>query len=1095
MASQATIRSGTAYCRKRKYIDWLVCILVFSLSYSISEVQASLPCKTDRDCQDAYQRPETICLPDANVCSNPFQQGCLKTMLPSQYPNGRICNSDDPDTAFCRMPLLHYPEIRVHNGNWESSIFLSWIIQILLMEILEVPVTIGLTPNVTLASGFYDPQNRLTYSSQAYPFGALQTANEVGSCLNTDEPCSEIMPEVWDGQQHEWTAALKAGYIDQLEGDGQVGKGSWFVPVFTAERDNSLVSVYGLSGESNRRKLADAFLRPTTWQDYCEQVSTVNCTEADSTAARYPESTTEQASYFVKGLYTGHFRATDANNCTLHPTNCSGTIIGPGCTWSTNIDSQLYWNNITLVPDGPVEPNGGYEYGSMLEIWRAAVETESNVIMWWWAPDALVNEFQGTKGEFQQVLLPRATEQCVQARVDTAERCSPDITVRRGRKAGACDQEAHDLQKIYSRSLRVLTEKVDIASRSPGYSLIRNFKVTDLQVSSMLQSWIAPNVDQYGNGARETVCSWVVENLDSLLEFIPQGYPREVSDKSSYQVWYLQLALAVACATGVAVLLAIAISYHYRHTKVFVFAQFYFVLLVLLGFFLISMGSVMNTLEPSWGTCTASVWLIVLGYTVELVPVLVKTAAINKILQSAKKMKRVQISRQNMLMRVLVVVTFVTVYLLVWTTIDPPKEIEIRVLAGRNPQDSTSNIVESSVRCSSQLKFWYYVALGWQCFLLLIATVLAVQSRNVMQEFNESQTLGAMIYSNFLFVVIRVILTIFGQTNILPSNIVAALISYNYSFDALFAMMIYLVPKFVSARQSPAAYTRTATVNQSNILSDIETKAALARASYLQSTSYRPSTSAFSNPFPMRVSEVGEEPAALSCRSTVSISSRQDSTMKRGSKRVSMVPEGSQETNSEVEMTSSELRVGKGSSPCRTTSEPGSVELSLHLSMDEIDAGHRSGVQNSLTSGEILFQQREIDLDSDSKSDDSLYDSGGPRWSKPEYNDALEQSIRMMSSPDLNVKFFKPATLGGSLPAIPFDYNEANDCNEDEQSNSGKFVEWPVAFRDSLKEAGARSKKRAIEERLRQLGHASQVLPSFIEESDLSKSSQDDSVV
>ena len=297
--------------------------------------------------------------------------------------------------------------------------------QILLMEVVQVPVTVGLTLDSTKGSSFYNEESTLPYSAAGYPWDALEEANRIGDCrnaFNETRQCIHVMPEVWNGQKHEWTAALQGsidgdeaeasdavevdeeaneaesgaddetdaaftgssggGYIDPIEGNGQVGKGSWYVPSFTADRDDTLVSFYGLSGEENRHKLADAFRRPTSWLEYCEDVSDSNCTEPDGIASRYPSDESEQSSYFAgPDSYIGYFRLTESNNCTLNPTTCVGHIIGPPCTWSTNVDGQLYWNNIVgMAPDGPVLPNGGYNYGPMIQIWRAANWTKSNVV-------------------------------------------------------------------------------------------------------------------------------------------------------------------------------------------------------------------------------------------------------------------------------------------------------------------------------------------------------------------------------------------------------------------------------------------------------------------------------------------------------------------------------------------------------------------------------------------------------------------------------------------------------------------------------------------------------------------------------------------
>jgi hypothetical protein len=86
-------------------------------------------------------------------------------MKPS-WTRVRVCNSEDgPDAAdlgHCRVPYegLDYMEIRIHNQNWESVFFESWVLQILLSEMLDVPVTIE-TGSPGVNNNFYQPQNSL----------------------------------------------------------------------------------------------------------------------------------------------------------------------------------------------------------------------------------------------------------------------------------------------------------------------------------------------------------------------------------------------------------------------------------------------------------------------------------------------------------------------------------------------------------------------------------------------------------------------------------------------------------------------------------------------------------------------------------------------------------------------------------------------------------------------------------------------------------------------------------------------------------------------------------------------------------------------
>ena len=183
---------------------------------------------------------------------------------------------------------------------------------------------------------------------------------------------------------------------------------------------------------------------------------------------------------------------------------------------------------------------------------------------------------------------------------------------------GACDQEAHALQKVFARSLQERTYSVPPASRSPGYDLLQNLKINDLEINNMIRRWQAIGIDQYGNDAREAVCGWVVENLDALLDSVPEGYPRILSNQSSYDVGYLRFAQVVATCTALLVPLVACATFKYRKTKVFVFAQVYLCWLIFIGYFLVSLGSIVTTLEPEKVPCTMRVWLLTLGYTVAL---------------------------------------------------------------------------------------------------------------------------------------------------------------------------------------------------------------------------------------------------------------------------------------------------------------------------------------------------------------------------------------------------------------------------------------------------------------------------------------------
>lgn len=671
-----------------------------------------------------------------------------------------------------------------------------------------MPTTVGLTTGeVTSRSSFYSLENTFEYSRTAYPYWALGKANDVldSNCSKTNEDCCNVLPEIWATDFQE---VIQNSTADPPIANGQIAKMSFYIPKFTAEEYPSLAIYYGYQGEANRKFLADTFKRPTTWQQYCDEVSNSRCAAADETAQRPPDFNStddERSMYFKEGLFNGYFRATEKNDCAGEKsTTCTGHYVPPNCEWNIYPDSQLYWNDILGLDssDGPMQPTGGYDYGQIYQVWRAAHATKSHVLVGWYQPELLLEEFFLTDTAFQEVLFPVPTDVCLVHRPKKDARCSEDIKTRRGDERGACDNPVQTLVQLIASSVGQNNDLLPEAEKSPAYDFIKSIRISDLDINRMFQKWLSyGNVDRYGNDARMAVCSWVVDNYDELQWFIPAGYPRELSRQSQYEAWYVTLAQIFGILTGFVAILGMALVFRYRETKVMVFAQPLFLFLILSGFLAVASGASLMAFEPTEKTCIAVTWLINLGYSVELIPVLVKTAAINSLIQSSKKAKRVNISRYLMLVKVFAVTGVVAAYLTVWTVLDPSEPQERRTL---HRLDAT--IVEADLSCASDEPFWRLIAFVWEVLLLVMAAVLAVQSKNILKEFNESNALGIMVYNHFLFMMIRGIFQVMRYGGTFPDAMLAAMMSFNYSGDALVSMLIYVFPKFAEARKNPTSY-------------------------------------------------------------------------------------------------------------------------------------------------------------------------------------------------------------------------------------------------------------------------------------------------
>ena len=183
------------------------------ISLTVAAGSHDVSCETNSDCAEKLHFGTSLCV--KGTCTNPFHSGCLRA-ISNKYSNNeyqdekyvRECNSDDEGSEtsnnghFCKRVAFNYNEVRIAPGNWESAILLSWIFQIVLSEILDVPVTID--NNGKGSSSFYDINSGFAFTDIAYNFDALQEAHRYGGdCVaaiaDGSTSCAHVLPEVWVG--------------------------------------------------------------------------------------------------------------------------------------------------------------------------------------------------------------------------------------------------------------------------------------------------------------------------------------------------------------------------------------------------------------------------------------------------------------------------------------------------------------------------------------------------------------------------------------------------------------------------------------------------------------------------------------------------------------------------------------------------------------------------------------------------------------------------------------------------------------------------------------------------------------------------------
>lgn len=572
----------------------------------------------------------------------------------------------------------------------------------------------------------------------------------------------------------------------------------YYIPAYTADMHPSFSSFYGLRGDDNRAKLAREFKIPTTWKMYCE-LFPLDCAAGESVAKRYPNGIDEENSYFVRGLYDGHFRLPDNIETCEQDGDCIGHIVGPHCSWTTYIENQMFHNDIHLSSQGPVEPNDGYSYSSMIEIWKAANATKSHVFLWWWTPDLLLEEFaESQEFSFHRVTLPYPTEECLNYRSGVLNeiKCSADVNDRKGEATGACDYAVIPLRKLISAGLRTSSlAGGEVALESPAYTFLKQIYLTEYSLSHIFRKITKfDGGDRTDLAFRESLCEWVYENVDELTSYAPKGFPREKKFMSYAPIEYTGYTLGTI-ALFLSVITAMC-TFIWRDNPALKSAQLNVLSSMVVGYVIASISSLLHALvSTSDALCILQEWTLHLAYSLELVPILIKVSAINRLGREARLFRRAQIDPNRFRKFLSSSLAIILLYLIHWTLFDKPRrDDDLEVL-----EEGETTTVAIYAGCSSSTPVWAIMALSWESIILLSSTILAYQSREVIKQLSESKWLTFLVYSHSMFLIVRLVVQILFFSKMILSSLTSKITAITLSLETICAILIYFLPKFLMA--------------------------------------------------------------------------------------------------------------------------------------------------------------------------------------------------------------------------------------------------------------------------------------------------------
>jgi len=135
------------------------------------------------------------------------------------------------EKGICRVPEIDYMELRIFSENWESAFFESWILQVILSELLHVPTTIE-TGVYNARLNLYDPDSPFEYGNTD-DIEALTVAKNVGGdCRkasrneDTYQGCAHFAPEVWDSDGVWVLGQVYDKTVEPPQGLGMLGQES-----------------------------------------------------------------------------------------------------------------------------------------------------------------------------------------------------------------------------------------------------------------------------------------------------------------------------------------------------------------------------------------------------------------------------------------------------------------------------------------------------------------------------------------------------------------------------------------------------------------------------------------------------------------------------------------------------------------------------------------------------------------------------------------------------------------------------------------------------------------------------------------------------
>eukprot|EP00949_MAST-11_sp_MAST-11-sp1_P003258 g3258.t1 len=167
---------------------------------------------------------------------------------------GRTCRAfENPKDFECTENLLNAPTIVVSPGNWESSVHVAWVFQIIASEYLHIPVYVTPSSN-GISRDFYSTAT-WDLGDMDYDWDGLRRGNEKITCMLEEElthhmkrdSCVHILIDVWESQaERVQNFTSPEGFAELLDKVGYQGGLGWYTHAHAVNKLPALATYRGL---------------------------------------------------------------------------------------------------------------------------------------------------------------------------------------------------------------------------------------------------------------------------------------------------------------------------------------------------------------------------------------------------------------------------------------------------------------------------------------------------------------------------------------------------------------------------------------------------------------------------------------------------------------------------------------------------------------------------------------------------------------------------------------------------------------------------------------------------------------------------------